>query len=63
MQLEGLIPLLFGIYCTLIGFRIVAPGKNPELNEQWLKKFGPFMKISGPLLTLFGLVQFLGLLK
>jgi hypothetical protein len=63
MNLEGIIPLLGGIYCTLLGFRVVAPGKNPERNELWLKKFGTFMKIGGPFLILFGLVELLGLLK
>ena len=62
MQLEGLIPLLGGIYCTLLGFGIVAPGKNPEGNELWLKKFGTFMRVGGPFLILFGLVRLLGLL-
>lgn len=63
MNLEGIIPLLGGIYCTLLGFRVVAPGKNRERNEQWLKKFGPFMRIGGPFLIIFGFVQLLGLLK
>lgn len=59
MSLDGIIFLLGGIYCTLIGFRIVAPGKNPERNEEWLRKFGTLMKIGGPLLIIFGLFELL----
>ena len=62
MNLDGIIPLLGGIYCTLLGFGIIAPGKNPEKNAQWLAKFGTFMKIGGPLLIVFGFLEFLGLM-
>jgi hypothetical protein len=63
MNLESIISLLAGIYCTLVGFRIVAPGKNPERNEEWLRKFGTLMKIGGPLLILFGIAGLLGFLN
>jgi hypothetical protein len=62
MNFEGLIPLLGGIYCTLLGFRVVAPGKDPARNELWLKKFGTFSKIAGPFLVVFGLLEFLRIL-
>ncbi len=62
MNLEGIIPTLGGVYCTALGFRWIAAGKNPERNELWLKKFGTLSKILGPFLILFGIAQFLGLL-
>lgn len=38
--------------------------KTPEYTKQWRKKFGTFMKISGPFMILFGFVKLLiGLLK
>ncbi|MCX6966575.1 MAG: hypothetical protein NTZ46_02140 [Verrucomicrobia bacterium] len=64
MNLTAAFQLLFGIYCTLLGFGILAPGKNSEHNERWMKKFGTFMKIGGPFMILSGLLQFLfGLLR
>lgn len=63
MNLEGIIPLLGGIYCTLLGFGVVAPGKNAEKNAQWLATFGTFMKIVGPLLIVFGTAELFGLFR
>jgi len=64
MQLEGFLAVLAGVYCTLLGFGVVAPAKDPEYTKQWRKKFGTFMKISGPFMILFGFVKLLiGLLK
>ena len=64
MQLVGLLEVLAGVYVTLVGFGVVAPAKDPEYNKRWLKKFGTFMKISGPLIMLVGFVKLLiGLLK
>ncbi len=60
MQFGPLIPLLGGIYCTLLGFGILAPSKNVEVNERWLKKFGTFMKVVGPLMILSGVITFFG---
>ena len=64
MQLDGVLTALAGVYCTLLGFGVVAPAKDPEYTKRWLKKFGTFFKISGPFMILFGLVKLLiGLLK
>jgi hypothetical protein len=57
MNIEGIITLFCGIYCTLLAFRVVAPGKNPERNELWYRKFGTLMKFCGPFLILVGLLQ------
>jgi hypothetical protein len=63
MNIEGIITFFCGIYCTLLAFRVVAPGKNVERNELWYRKFGTMMKICGPIITLFGLLQFFKILN
>jgi hypothetical protein len=55
---DGAIPLLGGIYCTLLGFRVV--GKPPGASEEydaWHRRFGTFFRVGGPFLILFGLFQ------
>ena len=33
MQLEGLLAVLAGVYCTLLGFGVVAPAKDPRVHQ------------------------------
>jgi hypothetical protein len=49
------IPFFVGIYCLLVGFRVVGskPGVNPKY-DQWHERFGLFFKIAGPVLMLVG---------
>jgi hypothetical protein len=61
LRWSGLIPIVCGIYVLLASFRILEVSKNPEANELWLRKFGPMMKILGPIIILSGLGQLLGL--
>jgi hypothetical protein len=63
MNLGGFIPLLGGIYFLLVAFRIVRVSKNPEANELWLRKFGTWMKILGPIIILFGLAEIFGVFR
>lgn len=60
MKLEGLIPLLGGVYCVLVAFRVVRVSKNPEANERWLQKYGTWLKILGLIVILFGLAELFG---
>ncbi len=60
MNLGGLIPLLGGVYCLLVAFRVVRVSKNPQANEQWLQKDGTWLKILGPIVILFGLAELFG---
>ena len=61
LNFSGLIPIALGIYVLLAVFRVVQLSKNADANEQWLRKFGPMMKILGPIVILGGLGQLFGL--
>jgi len=65
MQLHfgGLILFFGGIYFLLMAFGVVRANKDPEKNELWMRKFGRMMKILAPIVILYGLAQFFGLLK
>lgn len=54
------IPFFVGIYCLLVGFRVVGskPGANPKYDE-WHARFGVFMKVAGPVLMVVGLCYFI----
>lgn len=61
---NGLIPLFGGIYVSLIAFKVINPNKkNPEKMEIWHKRFGPMMKVIGPLVVLFGIITLTGMLN
>jgi hypothetical protein len=57
---QGIIPLIGGAYGYLLaqGYLPRNP-KNPEKMALWRRKFGPTMKILGPLVALFGLTSLL----
>ena len=63
LNFGGLIPMAGGIYGLLAAFRVVRVSKNPEANEQWLRRFGPTLKKLSPLIILFGVAELLGLFK
>ncbi len=48
---DAAIPFLVGVYCLLIGFRVIGskPGADPKYDE-WHARFGPFLKVAGPIL-------------
>jgi hypothetical protein len=55
-KLNGLIPILGGIYGLLLTYRVLPKNpKNPEKMELWHKKFDKMMKVLCPLLILFGI--------
>jgi hypothetical protein len=60
LNFSRLIPIAFGIYVLLAVFRVVQLSKNADANEQWLRKFGPMMKILGPIIILGGVGQLFG---
>ncbi|MBI3999728.1 MAG: hypothetical protein HY351_03855 [Candidatus Omnitrophica bacterium] len=63
MNLEGLIPIAGGIVIMLFANGTFPKNqKNPAKLEAWRKKFGPAIKILGPVVILFGVVQLFGIL-
>jgi hypothetical protein len=62
-NLEGLIPLLGGIYAYLLANgTLPRKPREPEKMELWRRKFGRMMKIIAPILIVFGAVRLLGVL-
>jgi hypothetical protein len=55
---NGAIPFFFGIYCTLLGRRLIGKklGEDPRWDE-WHNRFGGLMRVVGPTLIVFGLLQ------
>jgi hypothetical protein len=51
-----IIPICGGIYCTLLGFKIVPRIKSEEHNK-WYSKFGKSMRWMGPFIFLFGVLN------
>jgi len=50
--------ILLGGYISLIAFEKVQASKNSEKNQEWLEKYGKFLKIAGPSLIILGIVRF-----
>ncbi len=63
LNLSGLVFIAGGVFGLLAAFRVVRVTNNPEAGERWLRKFGPMMKVIGPIIILFGLRQLFGLFK
>lgn len=60
MNLEGLIPLLGGLYAFLLARGVLPASKDPVKNEAWLRKWGPALKWLAPLVMLFGILLLAG---
>ena len=53
---NGAIPVLGGIYATLLGYRVV--GKKPGVNakyDEWHSCYGQLLKVLVPVLVVFGM--------
>jgi hypothetical protein len=62
-NLQGLIPLVGGIYGYLLANgTLPRKPKDPDKMALWRRKFGPMMRILGPILGIFGILELLGLL-
>ena len=57
---DGAIPLVGGIYFTLLALRVVGkkPGESVKF-DQWYDRFGMSFKVLGPALIVFGIIQML----
>lgn len=58
LLVDGAIPIVAGLYCTLLGFRVVGKkaGESAKYDE-WHARFGKALKIGGPLLIVITLVR------
>ena len=59
MNLEGLIPLLGGLYALLLARGIVPVGKDLERAEQWRKHWRPIIHWLAPITMVFGVLLLL----
>jgi hypothetical protein len=63
MNVEGLIPILAGIFGLLLAQGVLPRNpKKPERLALWRRKFGKMMTILCPLIILFGLALLFGLI-
>ena len=63
MNVEGLIPILAGIFGLLLAQGVLPRNpKDPERLALWRRKFGKMMTILCPLIILFGLALLFGLI-
>ena len=62
-NLEGLIPLLGGVYGYLLANgTLPRKPREPEKMDLWRRKFGRMMKVISPILVVFGILRLLGVL-
>jgi hypothetical protein len=63
MNIEGLIPILAGIFGLLLAQGVLPRNpKDPERLALWRRKFGTMMTILCPLIILFGVALLFGLI-
>lgn len=56
-MIDGIIFVILGVWCLLIGVGKAQVSKNPEAAPVWLKKWGLVLKICGPIMALAGIVR------
>jgi hypothetical protein len=63
MNVEGLIPILAGIFGLLLAQGVLPRNpKDPERLALWRRKFGKMMTLLCPLIILFGVALLFGLI-
>ncbi len=63
MNFEGLIPIVGGMIMILFANGTFPKNpKDPEKMKKRRKKYRPVVKILGPLVVLFGVLQLIGIL-
>jgi hypothetical protein len=63
LKLEGLIPILGGVYGLLLAYGVLPRHpRDPEKMALWLRKFGRLIKFLCPFLIAFGFLELLGIL-
>jgi len=62
MNVEGLIPILGGVYILLIANGVLPRNpKDPDAMALWRRKFRGILNVLCPIVILFGILQFFGL--
>jgi hypothetical protein len=56
-MIDGIIFVILGVWCLLIGMGKARVSKNPEAAAVWLKKWGIVFRIGGPVMILAGIVR------
>jgi len=56
--MDGIIMILIGVYCALVGFKVISASKKqgPEC-DAWHKQWGLLLKIAGPVMIIAGIVR------
>ena len=54
-MIQGIIGVVIGLAFFMIGFGKARVSKNPEANAAFVKKWGLFFKIAGPIIALVGI--------
>lgn len=55
---DGSIPLLGGVYATLLGHRVLGKKEGEDVKyDAWYERYGGLFKWLGPALILFGILQ------
>ncbi len=62
MNLEGLIPLLGGLYAFLLARGVLRASKDSAKNDAWRRKWGRLLKWLAPLVMLFGILLLTGVI-
>jgi len=57
---DGSISLVIGVFMLLVGFGKLRVLKDPLAQDKFLKHWGLFFKISGPIVILVGIAIALG---
>ena len=56
-MIDGLIFVVLGAWCLLVGLGKVRISKNAESGATWLQRWGLAFRIGGPLLILLGIAK------
>jgi hypothetical protein len=56
-MIDGLILVILGAWCLLVGLGKVRVSKSPQAGAAWLQKWGLAFRIGGPVLVLAGLAK------
>lgn len=58
-MIQGIIGIIIGLAFLLIGLGKARVSKDPEANATFVKKYGLFFTIGGPIIALCGIVMLL----